>query len=50
MLIVISFYLKFMYHRGFFRKDIFEKNVLCKKENNGIKHVNKRNIHYLKIF
>ena len=28
-----------MCHRGCFREDIFEKCVLCKKENNGIKHV-----------
>ena len=28
-----------MYHRGFFGEDIFEKNMLCKKENNSIKYV-----------
>ena len=31
--------LKFMCHRGCFREDIFEICILCKKENNGIKHV-----------
>ena len=29
-----------MCHRGFFREDIFEKCILCKKENNGIKYIN----------
>ena len=28
-----------MCHRGCFREDIFEICILCKKENNGIKHV-----------
>ena len=31
--------LKFMCHKGCFREDIFEQCILCKKENNGIKHV-----------
>jgi len=31
--------LKYMCHRGAFRSDIFEKCILCKKENNGIEHV-----------
>jgi len=31
--------LKLMYHRRCFREDIFEKCILCKKENNGIKKV-----------
>ena len=38
MLIVIFFYL-IMCHRVFFREDIFEKYILCKKENNDIKYV-----------
>ena len=38
MLIVIFFYL-IMCHRVFFREDIFEKCILCKKENNDIKYV-----------
>ena len=29
-----------MCHRGFFREDIFEKYILCKKENNEIKYIN----------
>jgi hypothetical protein len=28
-----------MYHRGCFREDIFDTYILCKKENNDIKHV-----------
>ena len=28
-----------MFHRGCFREDIFEKCILCKKENNGIKYI-----------
>ena len=28
--------LKFMYHRGCFREDIFDTYILCKKENNDI--------------
>ena len=28
-----------MCHRVFFREDIFEKCILCKKENNDIKYV-----------
>ena len=31
--------LKFMCHRGSFREDIYEKCILCKDANNGIKHV-----------
>ena len=31
--------LKFMWHRGAFRKNINEKYLLCKKEDNGIEHV-----------
>ena len=31
--------IKFMCHRGCFREDIFQKYILCKKENNAIKHV-----------
>ena len=31
--------LKFMYHRGAFRKDINEKCLLCETEDNGIEHV-----------
>ena len=27
-----------MCHRGCFKEDIFEKYILCKKVNNGIKH------------
>ena len=38
MLIVIFFYL-IMCHRVFFREDIFEKCILCKKENSDIKYV-----------
>jgi hypothetical protein len=30
---------KFKYHRRCFREDIFEKCILFKKENNGIKHL-----------
>ena len=29
-----------MCHRVFFREDIFEKCILCKKENNEIKYIN----------
>ena len=39
MLIVIFLLLIFMCHRGCFKEDIFEICILCKKENNGIKHV-----------
>ena len=28
-----------MCHSGWFRGDIFEKCILCKKENNGIKYI-----------
>ena len=31
--------LRFIYHRGCFREDIYKKCVLCKKEDNKIKHV-----------
>ena len=31
--------LKFMCHRGAFRKDIKEKCLLCEKEDNGIEHI-----------
>ena len=31
--------LKFMCHRGAFRKDINEKCLLCETEDNGIEHV-----------
>ncbi len=31
--------LRFMCHRGCFREDIYKKCVLCKKEDNNIKHV-----------
>ena len=31
--------LRFIYHRGCFREDIYKKYVLCKKEDNNIKHV-----------
>ena len=31
--------LKFMRHRGAFRKDINKKCLLCEKEDNGIEHV-----------
>ena len=31
--------LKFMCFSGWFRGDIFEKCILCKKENNGIKYI-----------
>ena len=31
--------LRFVCHRGAFREDIYEKYILCKKENNGIEHV-----------
>ena len=34
--------LKFMCHRGCFREDIYKKCVLCKKEDNNIKHVIKQ--------
>ena len=30
--------LRYMCHRGAFRKDIFEKCVLCKTEDNGLEH------------
>ena len=35
----VFFLLKFMYHRGCFREDKFDTYILCKKENNDIKHV-----------
>jgi len=31
--------LRYMYHRGAFRKDIFKKCVFSKTEDNGIEHV-----------
>ena len=31
--------LRYMCHRGAFRKDIFEKCMFCKTEDNGIEHV-----------
>ena len=41
--------LRYKYHRGTFREDIFEKSIFCTTEDNGIKHVTNNCIKFKKV-